>query len=248
MGLHIGGSNQLRDVENPLGTSFYKNPDRAARKSICTRFTRWVVGVASGLPTVATRVALIADNIFKGIVNITGCGGNGAEKEIASAYQLFLEAAALGDPRAIHLVGGFHFAGYHVQKDVEKACEYFERAANLGFAPSMTVMGSQCLKDDDVQAFRWFEQAAAQDDPEGLVCGAKMVALGMGGNQPDLDKASAWFKRAYDLGDESAAHYLEKIDLYLGNDPSEWTDIKDKSEEPGDVDLFLSGLFTVYLY
>lgn len=354
MAVEFNRCNQSRAVEDGLKTFFYKTLNKAAQKSKCMRFTGLFVGIASGLSTIITRIALIAENIFKGAINILGCpfskrcsfgtglsqllwgttknvvllpfsglsaliglftktifmaampkeytnerwcahdpaevdnqrqaaaearrvqernaylvaaqiynsgnkdianikllgmmfrNGTGVQKNAEHACKMFSEAANLGDLEAIHVMGGFYLEGYYVENNTEMAYQCFEQAANQGFAPSMLLMGCQYLKSDPAQAFAWFDRAAERDEPQALALGAKMIALGLGGNDPDLDKAVEWFERAHQHGDKSAAHYLYQIDLYREVNDSKWFGIRKNSPEPKDTMDFYVSLVRTY--
>lgn len=65
-------SNQSEILEDKIKASFYQKLNAASKVTGFMRLTGIGVGVVSGLLTISKRIALIAENIFKGLLNIYG--------------------------------------------------------------------------------------------------------------------------------------------------------------------------------
>lgn len=72
MPLHLEVSSQSRDCENIIKKHFYKSAYLLSKKHSVFRLSGPVIGVVSGALTIATRVSLLAENVFKGLINILG--------------------------------------------------------------------------------------------------------------------------------------------------------------------------------
>ena len=87
-----------------------------------------------------------------------------------SAYEGCLEAVDNGDDEAMIHLGNFFLEGnelLEIDKNPSKAVEYYEKAANEGYAQSMNMLGvcysnGKGVGKDILKACWWFEQAAAK--------------------------------------------------------------------------------------
>lgn len=104
--------------------------------------------------------------------------------------------------------GNKHFYGENTSKNVKKAMEYYQQAADAGSTEAMNKLGHIYLagkhrggKPEFVFARSWFEKAVTEKDPEGMVNLGKMYEMGQGVTR-DYGKAMAYYKQA---GDHVAA-------------------------------------------
>ncbi len=65
-------SNQAGILEDRIKSSLYKGLYEASQKTGWVRLSGFPVGIISGLMNIVTRIALIAESIFKGFGNLLG--------------------------------------------------------------------------------------------------------------------------------------------------------------------------------
>lgn len=114
------------------------------------------------------------------------------------------EAAEAGDARAMFEIGSRYANGRGVKADMQKAAEWYEKAAALGFAPAQYRTGNLYEKGigvtrDVKKAQDWYRQAAAQGNAGAMHNLAVLLAMGADG-VPDNDAAAHWFLQAAELG------------------------------------------------
>ncbi len=73
MRFNLEVSNQSVTIEHHIKAAMYQKLHDAAIITGWVRITGPVVGVVSGLLTIATRIAVMIENIIKGLANILGC-------------------------------------------------------------------------------------------------------------------------------------------------------------------------------
>jgi tetratricopeptide (TPR) repeat protein len=88
------------------------------------------------------------------------------------AFELGNEAALLGMPQAYWAVGGMHYFGLGVPRNLEKAASWFERASTLGVAGAKADLALMYWRGDGVAANRdraivLWREAMERGDPRG---------------------------------------------------------------------------------
>lgn len=116
------------------------------------------------------------------------------------------EAAASGDAKAIYLVGDYFFGGVSGQSgnDLGEALKWYEKSANLGYAPAQYRVGNFYEKGfggtrDLMKAQTWYQLAAEQGNAAAMHNLAVLFANGPDGT-PDVASATRWFEKAAELG------------------------------------------------
>ena len=89
------------------------------------------------------RVYVAEHEVFGKNVGV-GCGSE-VQVDVIKAINLALNAAEKGYPPAENLIGVFYFNGIGLEKNLDKAIEYFKKAA------------TQCLPDGQFNLARFFE-------------------------------------------------------------------------------------------
>jgi TPR repeat protein len=130
---------------------------------------------------------------------------NDTKKEV---FAVFRTGAGNGDPIAMRNLGMAYSRGYGVAEDYTQAREWYEKAADKGYARAMTDLGllyayGQGVAQDDAKANEWFEKAADKGDVSTMV----IVGL-LYRDARDYAKAREWFEKAADKGAESAMNDL----------------------------------------
>ncbi|HWK66050.1 MAG TPA: peptidoglycan-binding protein [Rhizobiaceae bacterium] len=114
------------------------------------------------------------------------------------------DAADSGDPRAMFEIGSRYAEGRGVEADMPAAARWYERSAELGFAPAQYRIGNLYEKGlgvgrDIAKAKTWYQMAAAQGNASAMHNLAVLFAMGADG-VVDNDSAARWFIEAAELG------------------------------------------------
>jgi localization factor PodJL len=115
------------------------------------------------------------------------------------------EAADGGDPKAMYEIGNRYAEGRGVAADMKEAAEWYERAAELEFAPAEYRLGNLYEKgngvDRDIElAMDWYDKAAKQGNASAMHNLAVLYAMGGDNRAADNDRAARWFLEAAELG------------------------------------------------
>ena len=111
-----------------------------------------------------------------------------------------------GEPAALFEIGKQYTDGVAVEKDLAKAALWYERAADLGFAPAQYIIGNFNEKglgidQNPVVAAQWYEKAAKGGN---IIAMHNLAVLTATPNalteQPDMAAAFKWFSNAADYG------------------------------------------------
>lgn len=108
--------------------------------------------------------------------------------------------AEQGDPRAQYSLGNAYLKGNEVAKDVDKAIEWFEKAATQKHAKSEYILGKLYYEGKSVRrnyntSFKWIKKSAEHGHHPAQFLLGKMYADG-DGTDKDLDMALDWLKKA----------------------------------------------------
>lgn len=108
--------------------------------------------------------------------------------------------AEQGDPRAQYSLGNAYLKGNEVKKDINKAIEWFEKAAKQKHAKSEYKLGKLYYEGNSVRrnystSYRWIKKSAEHGHHPAQFLLGKMYALGHGTDK-DLDIALDWLEKA----------------------------------------------------
>lgn len=140
--------------------------------------------------------------------------GSVFQKNLDMAFIAYERAADGADPQGINNLGWMYLNGYGCDRDVEKAIELFEEAAELKNTTAMVNLGN--IYEDDIydfvlqdydKAFHWYSKAADLGDPKGWFNVANMYHYGRGVEQ-NYEKAFEIFSALYEEGDKSTCFYM----------------------------------------
>jgi TPR repeat protein len=125
-----------------------------------------------------------------------------------SAYQ---EGAALGDPRAMGVIGNMYLEGMGVAKDLRQAAHWYERAAAGGNRAAQYSLGGLLESGDGVardvpRAAKLYEQSARQGFPDAQFALGLSYEFGQGVPR-DRKLATYWLDQAAAQG-EGRAHWF----------------------------------------
>jgi localization factor PodJL len=112
--------------------------------------------------------------------------------------------AVTGDTSAQYELGQRYAEGRTVTRDPKLATQWFEKAANQGFAPAQYRMGSAYEKGIGVTrdlnlSKMWYQRAADSGNTRAMHNLAVLIAEGTDG-KPDYPGAANWFKQAAEYG------------------------------------------------
>lgn len=115
------------------------------------------------------------------------------------------EAADGGDPKAMFEIANRYADGRGVEADMAEAAAWYERSAELEFAPAQYRLGNLYEKgtgvDRDIaMAMEWYEKAAQQGNASAMHNLAVLYAMGGESGSADNDRAARWFLEAAELG------------------------------------------------
>ncbi len=144
----------------------------------------------------------------------------GRLKDVFAAKDWFERGIGRGDPAAMTRMGELHQRGEGVAKNARAALEWFLKAAQLGESLAMyhlahAYFSGQGVPVDYGTAFDWLQTAAeagffyavfeiAETYEHGLMQRGKQIV------QPNLSKATQWYRRAAEMGSPAAARWLEE--------------------------------------
>jgi len=115
------------------------------------------------------------------------------------------EAAAKGDPKALFEIGSrYAEARGGVKEDMAEAAKWYQKAADLGFAPAEYRIGNFYEKGigvarDIAKSKTWYQLAAEQGNASAMHNLAVLYAMAADGTT-DNQSATHWFQEAADLG------------------------------------------------
>ncbi|MGN6303188.1 MAG: peptidoglycan-binding protein, partial [Mesorhizobium sp.] len=114
------------------------------------------------------------------------------------------EAAAKGDPKALFELGSRYAEARGVNEDMAEAAKWYQKAADLGFAPAEYRIGNFYEKGtgvarDIAKSKTWYQLAAEQGNASAMHNLAVLYAMAADGTA-DNQSATHWFQEAADLG------------------------------------------------
>lgn len=124
--------------------------------------------------------------------------------DFAGALEALQPLAEQGGASAQYFIGDMYLFGRGVEKDVDKAAEWYRRAAERGHAGGQATLGllyetGTAVPADDVEAAKWYRLAALQDHTGGEEGLGKMYFLGKGVPE-DVDVAAKFLGDAASKG------------------------------------------------
>ena len=129
--------------------------------------------------------------------------GNGIDTDYKLSEQYFLQSVALKPSKEAFLSLGqiYELGGYNLKRDVLKAINYFQQAANQDVVFANFELGRlyfQGLPDslkDEIKGIKFLELAGNQEVGEAQWMLGSIYAKGYGNIPKDMPKAKIWFKK-----------------------------------------------------
>ena len=170
----------------------------------------WALILAMLLPVCGAAEALPPSSAMKLL------GGEAAEESatVNESIEQMTETAQAGVEAMFNLGVAYDF-GDGVERDMEQAIMWYERAAACGDVRAMFNLGvtydiGDGVEMDDAQAVAWYEQAAEAGSDKAMFNLGIMYYNGEG-VEADEDMAVAWLERAVEAGYEDAQEVLDSI-------------------------------------
>ena len=165
-----------------------------------------------------SRLALVClTSVFLCVGNAGGQDKKKAGGDAALLFEKTLAKAKDGDVNEMVLLGLRYAHGEGVIEDDKEVVKWYSKAADLGNAEAMFVLGSvytsgdEEVAQDDEEAAKWWKQSAELGYVNAMVQLAVMYATGKGVTQ-DIVEAYAWLNVADAMCDEKKlAMFREKL-------------------------------------
>ncbi|MBP7080864.1 MAG: sel1 repeat family protein [Rhodocyclaceae bacterium] len=137
-----------------------------------------------------------------------------AKNEFSDSRKSFFwysKAAEQGDENAQHHLGFLYESGEGIEKNQNRAFDYWEKAANHGGWDKQTFIAKKYLNEKRYKdAARWYLRLAEQDDTDAQTTICSLYLEGNGVHQ-DFQQALEWCNKAAVKGDEWSLHLLGTI-------------------------------------
>lgn len=145
-------------------------------------------------------------------------GIDGVDQDLKKAISLYMQAAKLGNGKALLVLGMFYDKGKVVTKNQEEAFKYYMQAASKGISEAEFNIGSMYYSGEGVEqsyskALEWFERSASKGNPKAAFNLGGMYYNGDGIKQ-DESKAKYWLQVSSSNGNPAAALILD----FFGHD------------------------------
>jgi TPR repeat protein len=158
--------------------------------------------------------------------------------DYGAAFQAWEAKANQGDPDAMTKIAQLYQLGYGTKRDLDKAAEWYEKAAQLGFVVAQFNLANlyydgQGVSRDRKQAARWYTAAAQGGHAKSQFYLAQMYFDGDGVDESE-EAGLAWLQKASDQGMPDAQHELGRRLIFgddVAADPAKGTDLVLKAAE-----------------
>ena len=135
-------------------------------------------------------------NYMIGNMFVRGLLGNKSNEELLKGYEYLEKSYKLGNVAASNLIGNMYLNGiYPLDKDIDKAKEYYKKAADSNYAYAYNNLGR--IEEDNkeyIDAFNYYLCSANLG--ESWACNKVAEAYRMGVVDKDMDKAYYYYTRA----------------------------------------------------
>ena len=135
-------------------------------------------------------------NYMIGNMFVRGLLGNKSREELEKGYKYLEKSYKLGNVAASNLIGNMYLKGiYPLNKDIDKAREYYINASNNNYAYAFNNLGRiEEDKENYIEAFNYYLSSANLG--ESWACNKVAEAYRMGVVDKDMDKAYYYYTRA----------------------------------------------------
>ena len=148
-----------------------------------------------------------AANYMVGNIFIRGFVGNRSNEELEKGYSYLIRAYELGNIAAANLIGNMYHDGIHpLEKDIDKAIEYYQKAADANYVFAINNLGKiEETKGHVKEAYEYYLKSA--DLGESWACNKMGEAYRTGILEQDMMKAYEYYNKALDCNHRVLRHY-----------------------------------------
>lgn len=152
-------------------------------------------------------------------------------RDYQEAYKWYNKSALQGDKDGLYGMGMLYMNGLGVEKNFQKAADYFRQSGDKGNPKAYTKLGvlycsgGYGLESDTSLAIELWQKAAKLNDVEGMYELGKCYKEGSGDLPQDVEKALSLFKKCAKRGHLASCYYVGEI---LSDKASEETKQKEK--------------------
>lgn len=142
-----------------------------------------------------------------GNIYINGLVGNKSKEELDKGYKYLEKAYNLGNIAAANLIGNMYYEGiYPLEKDLKKAKEYYEKAAESNYVFALNNIGKIYELDGDIKkAYEYYIRSA--DLGESWACNKVGEAYRKGILEENGMKAYEYYNKALDCNYRVLQYY-----------------------------------------
>jgi TPR repeat protein len=167
--------------------------------------------VFSHVTDVRTRVALsLVSSVWRRASKVVSAQPAALEFS-PKMLEWYQKGARLGNTECERILGHVYFQGVGVERNLDTAMQYFEKAAAKGHAAAQNGVG-RCHyeKGRYEEAFKWHTKSAAQGYATAEIKLGILYGDGLGVTK-DISKAIEWYTKAAEKGVVIAAKCLRKL-------------------------------------
>ena len=146
-------------------------------------------------------------NYMVGNIFIRGLVGNRSNEELQKGYDYLVKADKLGNIAAANLLGNMYREGiYPLEKDMNKALEYYEKASAANYVFAINNLGKYEEERGNLkEAYEYYLKSA--DLGESWACNKMGEAYRLGIIETDMDKAFKYYNKALDTNHRVLRYY-----------------------------------------
>ncbi len=144
--------------------------------------------------------------------------GHGTDRDYAAAFHHFKYLANNGHPEGAYYAGVYYQDGIFVPQDYGKAMKHYTIGTEADHAPSWNQVGvlyekGLGVEPDAAKALECFCTAANLGSSTACTNAAWLYESGAAGEEPDLDKAVQFYRRAASAGEPNAIQQLDRLGI-----------------------------------
>ena len=139
-----------------------------------------------------------SSNYMVGNIFIRGLVGTKSKEELEKGYSFLIKAFELGNIAAANLIGNMYYEGiYPLDRNIEKAVEYYEKAADANYVFAINNLGKVAYQKGDIsKAYDYYLKSANLG--ESWACNKIGEAYRTGILELDMQKAYDYYNKALD--------------------------------------------------
>jgi TPR repeat protein len=159
-------------------------------------------------------------SVLKAVITIIGCSS--VPKDVQKGTKILEEVSSTGNVSAFQSLASLYFCGIEIQKNVQKALEYYCRAIDLGSISASVELGKLLLDHESIHVEAamirlWEEEAERRNHPGAQYLMGVLYWMGIGLERNE-EEAVRFLRMAADAGVGEAISHLKVLSVLLGAD------------------------------